>query len=294
MISTLLYWKDHHRRTAIAENEHSVKQTSRDSKDSILQCSYSDQSLSPLNSFGNIHRIHRNEFIPQEMSVRFRFQKTTKKHGTRSNLDFGIRDFFLRQPTGNMNIQDANAAPSVFLHIWKAFRTQIGGLTKDFKSNGLPWSGPQCRSILAGGSGILFLLPAFFCKGNTFEQARWVVSAFLSFMADYVCIVGDSWFHGIDRVVATTNAITLIFQAATQLQAFTAFTAIIPISTFIMADRAKQQGNLESWKYYHFLWHVTASLNIAFAVYLFYHCPEYTQDSSTDSFVMNRFCHESS
>ncbi len=225
------------------------------------------------------------------MGVRFRFQKKARNHSARSTWDFGIMDF---QPAGNTNTQDVNAAPSVLLYVWKAFRTQISGLTKDFKSNGLPWSGPQCRSILAGGSGVLFLIPAFVCKGNTFEQTRWVIAAFLSFMADYVYIVGDSWFHGIDRIVATTNAITLILQAAIQLHAFSAFIAIIPISTFIMANRAKQQGNLQSWKYYHFLWHVTASLSIAFAVYLFYHCPDYTQDSSTDNFVMNQFCLASS
>ena len=186
-----------------------------------------------------------------------------------------------------------NTAPSFFLHAWKALRTQTHGLTKDFKSNGLPWSGDECRSILSGGSGVLFLIPVFFCKGNSFEQSRWFIVAFLSFMADYVCIVGDSWSHGIDRIVATTNAITLILQAATQLKTIAAFTSIIPISTFIMADRAKKQGNLRWWKYYHCLWHITASLNIAFAVYLFYHCPDHAQDSSTDSFLMDRFCRES-
>ena len=163
----------------------------------------------------------------------------------------------LKEQKGNLG---QNISPSFLQQVLKTTKAQLLGTTKDFRTNGLPWKGDECRSIIAGGSGILYCLPALLCNGNGIEQVRWLTQAFLSIMADYVYIDQDSSIHGIDRIFATTNTIVIILQAASQLEMIMVFTAIIPISTFILANKSKQQLNLQSWKYYHFLWHLTGSL----------------------------------
>ena len=40
-------------------------------------------------------------------------------------------------------------------------------LVVDFTSAGIPWEGLQCRSIMAGGSGIMYALPALVCPSWT-------------------------------------------------------------------------------------------------------------------------------
>lgn len=176
----------------------------------------------------------------------------------------------------------------------KMIKTQILGLTRDFRTNGLPWSGHECRSIIAGGSGVLYCLPALFCKDNNIEQYRWITQALLSIMADYVYIDRNSWIHGIDRIFATTNTIAVIFRAVSQLQIIIVVLSIIPISAFILANRSKKQLNLQWWKYYHFIWHLAGSLSVTFVVYLLYNCPDYAEDVSTDDFVLNQFCAKAS
>lgn len=176
----------------------------------------------------------------------------------------------------------------------KTMAAQVLGLTTEFKKNGLPWSGDQCRSILAGGSGVLFCIPAIFCNGNRIEQSIWITQAILSVLADYVYIDQDSWFHGIDRIFATSNVVAMIARAVIQLQAIILITGVFPIGAFILANRSKQQLNLEAWKFYHFLWHLTSSLKTAFVVYLLYNCPDYTQSLSSNDLIMDLYCSKSS
>ncbi len=187
-----------------------------------------------------------------------------------------------------------NPATSFLQNIYQTMAEQALGLTKEFKQNGLPWSGEQCRSIMAGGSGVLFCIPALFCKDNRIEQSLWITQAILSILADYVYIDQDSWFHGIDRIFATSNVVAVIFRAAFQLQAIILITGIIPIGSFILANRSKQRLNVQEWKYYHFLWHLTSSLTAAFVVYLLYNCSDYTQSFPSDNFVMNLYCSKTS
>ena len=179
-------------------------------------------------------------------------------------------------------------------NIYKTMAEQALGLTNEFNQNGLPWSGEQCRSIMAGGSGVLYCIPALFCKDNRIEQSLWITQAILSILADYVYIDQDSWFHGIDRIFATSNTVAVILRATFQLQAIILITGIVPIGSFILANRSKQQLNLQDWKYYHFLWHLTSSLKVAFVVYLLYNCSDYTQSFPSDDFVMNLYCSKTS
>lgn len=187
-------------------------------------------------------------------------------------------------------VTSQNREPSFLNQVSKAITEQARGMTNDFKSNGLPWKGPECRSILAGGSGVLYCLPAFFCKSNRTEQCVWLMQALLSVMADYVYVDKDSCIHGIDRFFATANAVAIISRAAYGLNTMIATLAIIPLSTFVLANRSKQQLNVQRWIYYHFLWHLTGSICIAFVIDLLYTCPDYDEDVSTENLLLDRFC----
>jgi hypothetical protein len=163
-------------------------------------------------------------------------------------------------------------------------------MTKEFTKNGLPWKDEECRSMMAGGSGVFYCLPALFCRSNGYEQCLWLVQAFLSVMADYVYIDKDSWIHGIDRYFAISNVVVLIFRTALGLRAIAFINAFIPISSFMMANRSKLQRNFHRWTYYHFLWHISGSISIAFTVHLLYNCPAYDEKISTDDYLLNQFC----
>jgi hypothetical protein len=210
------------------------------------------------------------------MTVKVRFRKEAKTSGQE------------KEASDRLSSQSFSA--SIVQHASKTVVEQARGMTEEFKKNGLPWTGPQTRSLLAGGSGILYCLPALFCKSNRIEQCIWCTQAFLSVMADYAYIDRDSWFHGIDRFFATANALAVMFRASYGLKLDTLIIATIPFSAFILANRSKQQRCLQWWIYYHFLWHVTSSTSVAYTVYLLYNCPDYDEDLSSYSYPLDRFC----
>ncbi|KAG7346001.1 DDE superfamily endonuclease [Nitzschia inconspicua] len=123
--------------------------------------------------------------------------------------------------------------------IFQTVLHQLQGLTDDFYQSGLPWSGPQCRSLFAGGTGVLYCLPALVCNNDRLEQGTWILQAVFSILADYVYIHGSSIFHGFDRYYATYNTIVTLWRATRQLHPFVLITAIIPIACFVLANRAK-------------------------------------------------------
>ena len=47
---------------------------------------------------------------------------------------------------------------------------------QDFKNSGLPWRGEQCRSVVAGTSGVLYAMGAFVCP-SYWEKALWICQA---------------------------------------------------------------------------------------------------------------------
>lgn len=177
-----------------------------------------------------------------------------------------------------VEIYSASTLTRSILHVVKAATAQARGLTHEFKTSGLPWNGPECRSLVSGVSGILYCFPALCCNGNRFEQIVWTLQAVLSILADYVYIGGESWIHGIDRIFATTNAATLALRGAMSLNfVFTVVATSVPISTFILANRAKQQLDLKGWIFYHFMWHITSSVAVTMSVYLLYACNKYRE-----------------
>jgi hypothetical protein len=106
------------------------------------------------------------------------------------------------------------------LDVANTLSLQLKGITKDFRNNGLAWKGSQCRSLIAGGSGILYALPALVCSNNhPLECVIWIVQAVLSVLADYFHVHHDSLWHGVDRIFATFNLIATILRAVAMLNA---------------------------------------------------------------------------
>lgn len=179
---------------------------------------------------------------------------------------------------------------SSFCEITKVAKTQARGMTEEFRSSGLPWSGHECRSLIAGGSGVLYCLPALFCNSNPLEQSIWLTQALISVMADYVYVGGVSWIHGIDRFFATANTLLVIFRAALGLKIITTTIAVIPIYTFILANQSKQIMDLQGWIYLHFLWHLTSSIAVAFTVHLLHTCPDFNEEYSNSYSLLHNLC----
>lgn len=167
------------------------------------------------------------------------------------------------------------ATKSVIFHtLWHQLQGMAGN---DFCQSGLPWSGTEqccCRSVWAGGSGILYALPALTSTINPLEQCRWILQAVLSVLADYVHINDTSFVHGLDRWYATYNTVRMLWQCAQYLHPCMLLLAIVPISCFVLANGAKKSKELRQWQWYHGGWHVTGSVAVAFAVFATHQCVE--------------------
>jgi hypothetical protein len=178
--------------------------------------------------------------------------------------------------------------------ISKTINHQFHGMTKNFTKSGLPWHGTECRSLFAGGSGILYCLPALFCHNNRSEQLMWIVQAISSILADYVYVSHDSMFHGMDRFYATFNTAATLWRAAhnyhggIQQVLLLLVTSVLPLSCFVLANRAKSQRNLLDWQWYHGWWHITGSTAVAFTVYVLYHSHNDEEDENNHS-IANMF-----
>jgi hypothetical protein len=252
--------------------------------------------ISDKNDSTRIPRLWRLEF-PSEIpasSLSFCGYGTTIIALLRNNTSPTIKrtvEFSNEQNSNNEGaVSSKISSSSSFCQIAKVVKTQIGGMTEEFRSSGLPWSGHECRSVIAGGSGVLYCLPALFCSSNPLEQCIWLTQALISVMADYVYVGGDSWIHGIDRFFATANTFVVIFRAALGLKIITTTIAVIPISTFILANRSKQLMDLQGWIYFHFLWHITSSIAVAFTVHLLHTCPDFNEEDSNSYSLLYSLC----
>uniref|UniRef100_A0A7S2SMK2 Uncharacterized protein n=1 Tax=Rhizochromulina marina TaxID=1034831 RepID=A0A7S2SMK2_9STRA len=152
-----------------------------------------------------------------------------------------------------------------------ALRKQGQCLFRDFRSSNLPWRGKQCQSWVAGGSGLLFLLPVAVCP-ERWEQGIWLLQATLSFLADFVHIHHDSVFHGLDRVFATGMVVRLIYIACTRSHPAMALLAVPPLLCIVVGTSAKNRLDLETWKIWHGLWHLSASLLATLVMHTIHSC----------------------
>ena len=139
------------------------------------------------------------------------------------------------------------------------FEMQFRCLFKEFTSSGLPWRGEKCRSLLAGGSGILYALAALGCP-TLWEQAMWVSQALISVWADYFHVHHDHVAHGIDRYYASFMTMRMTFICFTRLQPYMALLAVIPIGCCSRSAKAKADRDVDRWIFWHFWWHAAGSL----------------------------------
>lgn len=167
-----------------------------------------------------------------------------------------------------------SAAAAVGGMVYRAAATQMEALFTNFRSNGLPWEGYQCRSAKAGLSGAFFALPMLFCKGNRYEQAWWILQATTSVQADYFYIHTRSAWHGCDRIVAQLSVIGMVIRGMFVLQPWVIpLLLLAPIASFSLATHAKDNDQLERWHWHHLSWHIAAPLSLMIGVYLSYNCP---------------------
>jgi hypothetical protein len=177
------------------------------------------------------------------------------------------------------SISMAKKEPLFLQHVINTIYLQFKGVTQDFQKNGMPWEGPECCSLMAGCSGILYALPALVCP-NQVERAVWILQACLSVLADYFHIHHDSIWHGIDRYFAIFNSIFIVYRACDRLNWPVILLAIPPVGCYVTANRAKNQLDLSAWHWFHFGWHITGGVLATLVIHLLYSCPD------TDSLLM--------
>lgn len=161
-----------------------------------------------------------------------------------------------------------------FQDISNTFALQLKGLTRDFQKSGLPWDGPECRSVMAGCSGILFAAPALFCTDNPTERFIWILQGCLSVLADYFHIHHDSFWHGLDRYFATFNLMFIFYRAWNRLNSCVLLFTIPSVGFFFLANEAKTELNLAAWHWRHFGWHVAGGVLATLVIHLLYSCPD--------------------
>ena len=142
-------------------------------------------------------------------------------------------------------------------------------MTVDFQSSGLPWSGQQCKSLRAGGSSILCVIPML-VEVSPIAKCWWILQGFLALQADYFHVHHPSAWHGMDKIAAVMTFVGMSYRVYIGLDwKIYIPLVIIPSFFFWRASRAKDNLDLEGWKWCHLGWHVFGPCNSAIAIYLF-------------------------
>ena len=155
--------------------------------------------------------------------------------------------------------------------IYHVFENLFHNVFRDARNSGLPWSGMQCRSLIAGGTGVLYALPALACP-SAGEKCLWAMQATCSVAADYFNIHHPSYWHGLDRVVATLMTLRAIVLVSLSLRPWVIVFAMVPLSWFFAGSRAKKADDLEAWKRCHCGWHISGSLIVLITTSLTNYC----------------------
>jgi hypothetical protein len=94
----------------------------------------------------------------------------------------------------------------------------------------------------------------------------WVLQACVSIWSDYIEIHNRIHLaHAVDRVVATANVLRIMGLAAYWLKPWWVFILAVPcLGSFNQANVAKVSLNVEAWKWWHFMWHVTSGFTVLF------------------------------
>ncbi|GAB5359353.1 hypothetical protein AAMO2058_000536800 [Amorphochlora amoebiformis] len=141
----------------------------------------------------------------------------------------------------------------------------ITNISSDLQTSGLPFE--DSKSRWAGLSGYMYALPAL-ATPFLWEKGVWILQALLSVTADYYYVNDIHMVHGVDRIFATYNTIRMILIVAACMPMWTVVFALIPLSFYYHGALAKKNIDVQSWIFYHTLWHISGGLLCAIFTYL--------------------------
>lgn len=122
----------------------------------------------------------------------------------------------------------------------------------------VPWG--TRRSTLIGLSASCYLLPSLVDDG--LRRWFWVVQALVCFWSDYVDSGRWGVSHLVDKVLASSLTVYVIWLACIT-QGFV-FVAVLALPTFTclgLSTRARKRGQFQRYSIYHALWHLTSSIS---------------------------------
>ena len=124
-------------------------------------------------------------------------------------------------------------------------------------------------SKIAGFSGIMYILPAFFIKGNgliaNLFRITWIIDAILVTSSDYFFYNTDSIIHGLDRWFATL-LVLIMFILTSQYYSLwdTICYAFLPLYFVYMS---KSASTMKAYIFNHTMWHITGPIIASYVLY---------------------------
>ena len=132
-------------------------------------------------------------------------------------------------------------------------------LFRDYCNTNIPWKENR-QSILAGYSGIFYLLPCFYIQPSFLNYTPWIIQAIISIMANYYYINTPGYIHGIDRWVATLMTIGMMYYTFYKMGLNGIVIVVPPLALYTTANQKKKENDYDSWVIYHFLWHLVCPI----------------------------------
>jgi len=150
--------------------------------------------------------------------------------------------------------------------------THLRNMTLNFGKTCMPWG--VKRSVCAGCSGVLFVLPGVVAfREADIENSRLVLVAFvtqavLSVMSDYVSTGKDSLWHGLDRWMSSVMTIGMVWYAHNALSPKHVAIAMPPLFCLYHSKNAIARGNWRGYVMWHTAWHVSAVAACSWVMWL--------------------------
>lgn len=150
--------------------------------------------------------------------------------------------------------------------------THLRNMTLNFGKTCVHFGGVK-RSVCAGCSGVLFVLPGVVAlRGADIENSRLVLVAFitqavLSVMSDYVSTGRNSFWHGLDRWMSTLMTIWMFWMAHKVSPKYVAI-GMPPLFCLYRSKNAIARGNWRGYVMWHTAWHVSAVAASSLVIWL--------------------------
>ena len=104
------------------------------------------------------------------------------------------------------------------------------------------------------------------------EGLLYTLTAFNSFLSDYVYIGITHYSHTFDRIFATSSAISMAFK--TLIITFTLFEFVMFIIIWIIAlsmlSKSRKSKRQNEFMFYHFAWHLIGSFGMCWVIWVQY------------------------